>query len=167
MAAKRSRPRIAIDVVVEAGEWGAPAALQARVEEAVAACLATAELPIVDGAELSMVFTDDPHIRALNRLYRMKDVPTNVLSFPASPPIAGRYGPLLGDVLVARDTVAREADEQGLTFEAHLTHLIVHGFLHLVGHDHVADDEAAVMESLETRILATLGVADPYAEGSA
>jgi probable rRNA maturation factor len=165
MVAKRSRrqPRIAIDVVVEAGDWGEPAALQARVEKAVAACLAAEEMPIVDGAELSLIFTDDPHIRALNRLYRMKDVPTNVLSFPASPPIAGRYGPLLGDVLVARDTVLREAGEQGLTFEDHLTHLIVHGFLHLLGYDHIADDEAGVMESLESRILAKLGVADPYA----
>jgi probable rRNA maturation factor len=166
MVAKGSRrqPRIAIDVVVEAGDWGEPSALQARVEKAVAACLAAEEMPIVDGAELSMIFTDDPHIRALNRLYRMKDVPTNVLSFPASPPIAGRYGPLLGDVLVARDTVMREADEQGLTFEDHLTHLIVHGFLHLLGFDHIADEEAGVMESLESRILATLGIADPYAD---
>ena len=110
-----------------------------------------------------MVFTDDAHIHRLNRHFRDKDKPTNVLSFPAGPPIGGRFGPLLGDIVLARETIAREAEGQGLTIDDHLTHLIVHGFLHLVGYDHVEDADAAVMERLETAILASLGIADPYA----
>ena len=77
--------------------------------------------------------------------------------------MGGRFGPLLGDIVLARETMAREAKAQGLTIDDHLAHLVVHGFLHLVGHDHVEDADAAVMERLESAILATLGVADPYA----
>ncbi len=120
--------------------------------------------PIVGGAEVSLVFTDDARIRVLNRQYRGKDQPTNVLSFPAAPLAPGKLGPPLGDIVMALETIAAESGAQRLDFADHVTHLIVHGFLHLIGYDHETDGEAAVMEWLETAILASLGIADPYAE---
>ena len=124
-----------------------------------------ADLPdIADDAEVSMVFTDDARIQVLNRQYRGKDRPTNVLSFPAAPLVPGRLGPPLGDIVLARETIALESEAQGLDFADHLTHLIVHGFLHLLGYDHEAHGEAVVMERLETAILGRLGIADPYAD---
>lgn len=114
--------------------------------------------------ELSLVFTDDAAIRAINAEWRNMDKPTNVLSFPAYPIAPGDPpGPMLGDIIVARETIAREAEELEKPFEAHLSHLLVHGFLHLFGYDHLNDDEATIMEGLETRILARLGLSDPYA----
>ena len=136
--------------------------MQALADRALSAAQA-AELPdIAPDAEVSLVFTDDARVRVLNRQYREKDKPTNVLSFPAAPLIPRRLGPPLGDIVMARETIAEESEAQGLDFTAHLTHLIVHGFLHLVGYDHESDDEAAVMERLETAILGRLGIADPY-----
>ena len=116
--------------------------------------------------EVSLVFADDARIRGLNRQYRGKDRPTNVLSFPAASLGSGRLGPPLGDIVLARETIAAEATAEGLDFADHLTHLIIHGFLHLVGYDHETDDEAAVMEQLETAILGRLGIADPYTESA-
>ncbi len=157
-------PGILADILVEADGWPAEGDLQALVDRALAACR-TAELPaIAEDAEVSLVFTDDARVRALNRQYRDKDRPTNVLSFPAAPLAPGRLGPLLGDIVIARETIAAESRAQGLDFADHLTHLIVHGFLHLLGYDHENDGEAAVMERLETAILGRLGIADPYAE---
>ncbi|WEK51107.1 MAG: rRNA maturation RNase YbeY [Candidatus Kaistia colombiensis] len=155
---------IAIDLLVEAGDWPEEDQLARLVAQAVEASFAVGHLPAVKGSELSVVFTDDEHVRQLNADYRDKDKATNVLSFPGSPPDSKRFGPLLGDIVVARETVVAEAAEQGLAFEDHLTHLVVHGLLHLFGHDHLEDDEAERMESLETEILARLGIADPYAE---
>lgn len=114
--------------------------------------------------ELSLVFTDDASIREINAEWRGKDKPTNVLSFPAFPLAPGKMpGPMLGDIVIARETVEREAVDLDKTFEDHLTHLLVHGFLHLFGYDHMQADEAEKMEALETRILAKLGLSDPYA----
>jgi probable rRNA maturation factor len=120
---------------------------------------------------VSLLFTSDAEVHALNREWRSRDKPTNVLSFPMlerselaalapdGPPV------MLGDIALAYETCAREAEEKGLTLEAHAAHLIVHGLLHLAGHDHVESDaEAAAMEALETRILAKLGIADPYGD---
>ncbi len=112
---------------------------------------------------MSLLFTDDAHMRRLNLRYRGKDKPTNVISLPAAPPVVGRLGPLLGDVVLAAETVAKEAGDQGLALNDHLTHLIIHGFLHLIGHDHEDESEALVMEGLETAILNDLGISDPYA----
>ena len=96
--------------------------------------------------------------------WRDKDKATNVLSFPAFPlEPGGMPGPMLGDIVIARETVEREALELEKSFEDHLTHLLVHGFLHLFGYDHMDEEEAEEMESLETRILAVLGLSDPYA----
>lgn len=115
--------------------------------------------------EVSLVFTDDAEQHALNLRYRGKDRATNVLSFPSmdddSMPAAG-LPRLLGDVVLARETVAREAREQGKSVADHTVHLLVHGMLHLLGYDHQAPEEAAEMEALETAILAGLGIADPY-----
>lgn len=114
-------------------------------------------------AELSILLTDDAEQHALNREWRGKDSSTNVLSFPQIEPFGPVVG-LLGDITLARETLSREAEEQGVTFEAHFTHLVVHGFLHILGYDHLTDAEALQMESLETQILAVLGIDDPYAD---
>jgi probable rRNA maturation factor len=155
---------ISIDLLVEAGDWPEEDVLAALVATAVEASFAVGRLPAMKGSELSVVFTDDAHVRQLNADYRDKDKATNVLSFPGCPPDAKLFGPLLGDIVVARETVVAEAVEQGLALDDHLTHLLVHGLLHLFGHDHLEDDEAERMEALETEILARLGIADPYAE---
>ena len=120
--------------------------------------------------ELSFLFTDDSHIQDLNRNFRGKDSPTNVLSFPDTAISLGnledarRFGdPLLvGDVALALQTITREADEQKKSFSHHLTHLIVHGILHLAGYDHLDDEEAEEMESLEIEILAKMSIDNPY-----
>lgn len=130
-------------------------------------------------AEISLVLADDATLRRYNRDYRGIDKPTNVLAFaavdaPQAPRGApegapgGAEGPLLlGDVLLARETLAREAGEQGKRPADHLCHLVVHGVLHLLGQDHQSEGEAQIMERLEVAALGRLGVADPYAAGVA
>jgi probable rRNA maturation factor len=110
-----------------------------------------------------VVLTNDAEQRQLNRDWRKIDKTTNVLSFPQIEPLGPVTG-LLGDITLARETLEREAEEQGVTFQAHFTHLVVHGFLHILGHDHLEQGQAVTMEALETKILATLGIADPYAD---
>jgi probable rRNA maturation factor len=116
--------------------------------------------------EVSIRLTDDAEVQELNRRYRGQDKPTNVLSFPGDDP-AAMLAPgqplMLGDVIVAFETTRDEAAAAGRAIEAHLAHLIVHGVLHLGGHDHEGDLEAERMEAVETRVLARLGHADPYA----
>ena len=118
-------------------------------------------------AELALLFTDDAGIRDLNRRFRRKDKPTNVLAFPsgdAMPDGAGADGAeALGDVALAFETCAREAKEQAKSLRAHMTHLVVHGVLHLLGHDHVRGREAERMEAIERQVLARLAIRDPYA----
>jgi probable rRNA maturation factor len=116
--------------------------------------------------EVGIRLTDDAEVRELNRLYRGQDKPTNVLSFPGddpSSPLEPGQPLMLGDVIVALETTTAEATVMGFSVEAHLAHLIVHGILHLGGHDHEGDSEATRMEAIETRVLAGLGYADPYA----
>lgn len=110
-----------------------------------------------------MLLTDDRHQRALNRQWRKIDKSTNVLSFPQLEPFAPVAG-LVGDISLALETLRRESTEQHVGFVEHFTHLVVHGFLHLLGYDHNEEAEAFQMESLETAILAGLGIADPYAD---
>jgi len=121
--------------------------------------------------EISLRFVDDETIRDLNRDYRGKDSPTNVLSFPMmeqqellAPPLPGSEM-LLGDIVIAYETTQREARTQDKLLAAHVTHLIVHGALHLLGYDHENDEDADAMEDLERTILASLGLPDPYAHG--
>lgn len=156
-----------IDVLVEAGTWPTRAKLKRVAGTAIGAAVSRSRAKFAAGAEVSVLFSDDASIAVLNGRYRRKRKPTNVLSFPGTPAGARTFGPLLGDIVLAEETVRREADAGGIAFEDHLTHLLVHGFLHLLGHDHMDDGEASVMESLETKILADLGIADPYGEPAA
>ncbi len=114
-------------------------------------------------AEVSVYIVDEPESQELNAQYRNKDKPTNVLSFPAD--IPDEVGvPLLGDLVICAPVVEREAQEQGKTLEAHWAHMLVHGTLHLLGYDHIEDDEADVMEALETRLITQLNFPAPYTE---
>jgi probable rRNA maturation factor len=138
---------------------------EALARRAAQAALLRAGGPAADGAalEAAVVLADDAMVRGLNRTYRGEDRPTNVLSFGNldDSPAAGRPR-LLGDVILARQTVGREAAEQRKSLADHLTHLVVHGVLHLLGYDHESEPQAEEMESLEIAILAELGVSDPY-----
>ena len=112
------------------------------------------------GAELAIVLTDDSAIRLLNRQWRGIDKATNVLSFPTEG--AGGKPPLIGDIVLAYETIAREARDQGKPFAHHLAHLAVHGYLHLLGYDHQRDKDAEAMEQIERKILRRLAIPDPY-----
>ncbi|KPF95583.1 rRNA maturation RNase YbeY [Rhodopseudomonas sp. AAP120] len=156
----------ATEVVIAAACWQSEASAEAVVLRAIEAA-AKAVDEDTGGAELAVMLTDDDGIQALNASYRGFDKPTNVLSFPA--PEADYQDEdgaprLLGDIAIAYQTVRREADDEGKPFDHHLSHLAVHGFLHLVGYDHETDAEAETMESAERRILAGLGIPDPYAD---
>lgn len=139
-----------IDVLAQSGAWPA-----VDVAPAILAAWDVLEAP--RAGELSVVLTDDAHIRALNHDYRGKDKATNVLSFPITPP-----APLLGDIVFAQETLAREALEGDKAFTDHFAHLLIHGFLHLQGYDHESDADAAIMEALEIAALARLGIDNPY-----
>jgi probable rRNA maturation factor len=146
-----------IDVLVRSDLWQHPAKAKAvllRAVRAAAAALSTRR------AELAIVLTDDSAIRLLNRDWRGIDAATNVLSFPAKR--VGQGPRLLGDIVLAYETVARQARRQGKSFAHHLAHLAVHGFLHLNGYDHERAKEAETMERLERDILRQLDIVDPY-----
>ena len=150
------------DVAINADGWQSEHSLRMLVDRVLEATLHVLEFDDVD-SELSLVFTDDANIRTINAKWRHIDKATNVLSFPAFPIQPGqRPGPILGDIVIARETVQREAQEENKSFDDHLSHLIVHGLLHLTGYDHQNDDEAEQMEFLERKILASLGISDPY-----
>ncbi len=150
------------DVAINADGWQSEHSLRMLVDRVLEATLHVLEFDDVD-SELSLVFTDDANIRTINSKWRHIDKATNVLSFPAFPIQPGQQpGPILGDIVIARETVQREAQEENKSFDDHLSHLIVHGLLHLTGYDHQNDEEAEQMESLERKILASLGISDPY-----
>lgn len=153
----------AIDLSIEPGDWPEEALLLELTSRAIAAAFSQADLQVVQGTEVSLLFTDDASIRKLNKQWREKDKPTNVLSFPGSDPQGEAYGPLLGDIVFAFETVSKEAGDMGIEFSDHLSHLTVHGLLHLFDYDHQEDDEAELMENLEKTILASMGIDDPYA----
>ena len=139
--------------------------------------MAAAKAASTGPAELAIVLSNDSTVQALNRDWRGKNAPTNVLSFPAAPMLSGapslpvpRRGgkspapsPYIGDIVIAYQTTAREAVAEGKRFDHHLAHLAIHGFLHLLGYDHENDRDAEKMESLERRILGRLAIPDPYA----
>lgn len=163
------QPALDIQISVEEGDWPSEDVLQAVAERVLGAAANFLQTELAQPfpavpPELSLVFTDDASIREINAEWRGQDKPTNVLSFPAFPLAPGGMpGPMLGDIIIARETVEREAVELEKSVDEHLTHLLVHGLLHLFGYDHMNDAEAEVMEGLETRILAGLGLSDPYA----
>ncbi|WP_165825276.1 rRNA maturation RNase YbeY [Rhodopseudomonas palustris] len=152
------------EVVIEADCWDAEGSAEVTVLRAIEAAAEAIDADTGE-AELAVMLTDDDHIRQLNTSFRGKDKPTNVLSFPATQPEAMADGAprMLGDIAIAYQTVRREADDEGKPFTHHLSHLAVHGFLHLVGYDHETDQEADEMEDAERAILARLGIPDPYA----
>ncbi|MBZ9697989.1 rRNA maturation RNase YbeY [Mesorhizobium sp. CO1-1-9] len=153
---------VEIDISVEAGDWPDEASLTRLVDRAVDA--AFAETGAAGHSELSIVFSGDAHVRTLNAGWRGKDKPTNVLSFPAFPPAkGGPLPPMLGDIVLAAETVAREAALEDKPLENHICHLVIHGLLHLMGHDHETDAEAEEMEAIERAALARLAIPDPYA----
>ncbi|MCA6126097.1 rRNA maturation RNase YbeY [Bradyrhizobium sp. WSM 1704] len=157
----------ATEVLVTATCWQAEPTADAVIHRAIEAAADIADADVGD-AELAIMLTDDAGIRTLNANWRNIDKPTNVLSFPALQPIGDGSDDdaprMLGDIAIAYETTRREADEEGKPFEHHLSHLAVHGFLHLVGYDHENDADAEDMESLERKILDTLGIPDPYAD---
>jgi probable rRNA maturation factor len=149
-------------ISIEAQGWQALPDLEKLVGQCIAFALEETGDALAEEAEVSLLFCDDARIRDLNKRFRGQDKPTNVLSFPGPEPIEEALA--LGDIAIAFETVAREATEQNKTLEQHSRHMIVHGFLHLLGFDHEDDEEAEAMEALEIRILARQGVANPYSE---
>jgi probable rRNA maturation factor len=151
-----AKPQLDIEVVRQAEAW-----TRAKIGDELLTRAAEAVFASAHGqtgpCEAAILLTNDAEMQALNREWRGKDAPTNVLSF-ASGGADGR----LGDIVLAYETVEGEAKEQDIAIADHAVHLVVHGILHLLGYDHEQEDEAAKMEALETEILATLGIADPY-----
>ncbi len=133
-----------------------------HIEKTITATLKAAEFEEESSEyEISLLLTDDIGIQALNREYRDKDKPTNVLSFPQDDPFAAQAG-ILGDIILAYETIKREAIDHKKSFDDHLTHLIIHGTLHLIGYDHITENEAQIMEALEVKILSQFGIKNPY-----
>jgi probable rRNA maturation factor len=159
----------AAEIMIVADCWNAEAEAEAVIFRAIQVAASHVDADTGD-AELAIMLTDDAGIQTLNKNWRGIDKPTNVLSFPAVQPPSGHEPDdtdtprMLGDIAIAYETTRREAGEEEKTFEHHLSHLAIHGFLHLVGYDHEKDGEAESMEALEREILATLGIADPYAD---
>lgn len=154
-----------VEVSVACKDWNEIEHLVQTIEHAVYQAADTAKLNIQPDSEVSLLLTDDQQMRSLNQKWRDQDKPTNVLSFPAGDLEVGQSaGPILGDVILAYETVAKESHQQQKTLKNHLSHLVIHGFFHLFGYDHINDREAAVMEQLETETLAKLGIENPYEE---
>ena len=159
-----------LDISIEA-DWPGQTDWEALAERAAEALTTFAPEFANPRLSASLLFADDAEVHELNREWRGKDKPTNVLSFPMLErselldlPAEGPPE-LLGDIALALETCAREAPEKGLSLEHHATHLIVHGLLHLAGHDHeISPEDARAMEMLEIKALALLGIADPYGD---
>ncbi|MFZ3361106.1 MAG: rRNA maturation RNase YbeY [Xanthobacteraceae bacterium] len=159
---RAARPTLTIDILIASDHWKDPEKLEPVVRRAVTRAAA---LLSTKAAELAIVLTDDSAIRALNRDWRGIDKATNVLSFPTKNVPARLAAKHLGDIVLAFETIAREARSERKALPHHLAHLAVHGFLHLVGYDHEQPKDALKMEHTERRILRDLGIADPYLPG--
>ena len=156
-----SPPPLAIHLAVEDERWRALADIEDLARRAIEAAIVACGEEVADDAELSLVLCDDAFIAELNGRWRGIAKPTNVLSFPIDAAV-----PALGDVVIAFETVAREAAAEGRSLGDHLSHMIVHGFLHLLGFDHGDEGEAEVMEALEIQALAALGISSPYGDAA-
>jgi probable rRNA maturation factor len=150
---------VSIEIAVEAIGWSGMPAAQAAIRSAVEAAVADAG---PEDAEVGIVLADDDRVRALNRAWLGEDKPTNVLSFPA-PDRPGSGVRFLGDIIFSLETIQREATADDKPLDHHVSHLAVHGVLHLLGFDHVREEDAEVMERRERKILGQLGIPDPYA----
>ncbi len=146
-----------IDIEIKSGHWAGCDDLQSLAQAALLA--GAAQYCPRPFSEISLLFTDNAHIQDLNKTYRGKDKPTNVLSFPTQ---ASLSIPVLGDIALAFEVINSEASRAGLTLEHHITHLLIHGYLHLQGLDHETDADAEVMEAFEINALTGLGIANPY-----
>jgi len=151
---------VTADIVIESDLWAA----EPRAETTVAAAIAAAAAHSTRGGEVSILLSDDSAVRDINRQFRGLDKPTNVLSFPAAdtPATQGHLGSHLGDIVIAYETLRRECEDEGHAFLHHLAHLTVHGFLHLLGYDHETDAQADEMEALESRIMTSMNMPDPW-----
>jgi probable rRNA maturation factor len=149
-----------IDISIDSPAWDALPDLEALAERVIRQCETLTAVKLAQECEVSLAFCDDAAIKELNARWRRQDKPTNVLSFPT--PGALETKPLLGDIVIAYETVAREAEAEGKGLADHAAHMIVHGFLHLIGYDHETPSEAEEMETLERRIAHSLGIEDPY-----
>ena len=160
MPERRRRPKskIDVDLVIEGGDWPDPDELETLIQVAAAEVAAERRFEL-GKASVAIALANDDQVAILNGQFLAKSKPTNVLSFPRGP---GAPEGFLGDIVLAFETVAREADEQDVSLEQHVQHLIVHGLLHLLGLDHEIAGDAELMESLEIQILARLGIANPY-----
>jgi probable rRNA maturation factor len=158
-----------LDIAIEA-PWPSSRDWEKLAERAAAAAAKAAPVLAAPCLTASLLFTSDAAVQNLNREWRGKDKPTNVLSFPMLDRtdligLAGTRPELLGDIALAFETCSREAAEKGIALEHHAAHLIVHGLLHLAGYDHeTGPEEAAAMEALEIKALALVGIADPYGD---
>ena len=152
---RAGRPALTIDVVVDSDRWAGAEDLQSTVRRAVTEAGAALS---IKGAELAVVLADDAAIRSLNRRWRGVDAATNVLSFPTKNDASGH----LGDIVLAFETIARQARSERKPLAHHVAHLAVHGVLHLVGYDHQRGEDARRMEETERDILKRLGIPDPY-----
>lgn len=160
----RPAATLEIDIAIEADGWNQIEKLEDLVGRAVEAGLAEAVIQPMQGAELSILMTSDARMREINKAWRGQDKPTNVLSFPAVPPERIARSALLGDIALAYETMRAEALAEERSLDAHISHLVIHGLLHLLGEDHETDDEAERMETREVAALARLGYASPYAD---
>jgi probable rRNA maturation factor len=162
---RAASPGLTLEVeIVRHGDAWAGDAPDILLEQAARAALSAVPSLPPGTYQLTLLLTDDAEMRNLNRTWRGEDAPTNVLSFPSGEIAATG---LLGDVALAAETTRREAREQDIVFQDHVSHLVVHGVFHLLGFDHDDDEAAERMETLERRALASLGVTDPYAAGVA
>ena len=145
------------------GEWGSGIDWPGLARSAVHAAVRHSRHPSLSDSEVSVKFTSDDEVRGLNRTWRGKDKPTNVLSFPMAAENELSDAPMLGDIVLAHGVCSAEAEEKRVAVETHAAHLVVHGMLHLLGYDHeTSDEDAEEMEQVERRALASIGIADPY-----
>ena len=152
---------IDVDILVADERWSRAGDLQALARRSVETAVSVAPNAPVGDIEVGVALTDDAAVHELNRDWRGKDKPTNVLSFPAPPTTSPGPRPI-GDIALAYETVARESMDEGKSLADHAAHLLVHGTLHLLGYDLESDSEAEIMEALEVEALARMGLRDPY-----
>lgn len=156
---------ILIECAIEAGDWAQLPELETLANRALFAVIEKTQSDLPENCEISLLFCDDPFIQSLNKQWRGTDKPTNVLAFPSGGDLS--LSLLLGDIVISFDTANVEAQVEGKSLAGHVSHLLVHGCLHLLGYDHMDDAEAEEMERLERDILNELGISDPYRTGLA